>query len=86
MDIRFMSCTFPGEDVQFHIVVSAIHDDGLVDGQSEEFVGPVLDDRFEVVSEDTYEFDGTFEDGCKVLLELGFEYVGAIDGAMEIPT
>ena len=76
---KFYSNTKDGK-IEFVICV-----EGLDEGESEEFVFPLLDyQRWRNVSEDSYKFVGkysteSFELAKKELLDMGFKYKGGID-------
>ena len=73
LPIRFYSCTEAGYETQFSFDI-----EGFEEGDAEAVVNLFLgrDKRFTVVSEDTYEFDGTFEEGKFLLMNKGFRYLG----------
>lgn len=71
--LKFMSGTYPGEEVQFYIYDWYRNEKSQY---SEDLVKPKLDSRFNKVAEDLYEFSGTFEEGKQTLIGLGFIYSG----------
>ena len=76
------------DNILFVIVIeNAFDSENIEEGESEEFVEPLLKDEWELSSEDTWEYrqnteitvKENFQIAKQKLIELGFIYKGGID-------